>query len=182
MAKEFVMEWRSFLLMVLVCCNSALAAESAQRFQARGGNNGVLLIGIDSDIEIERIELALDGDDQNVRSIDIDHSEGWLVNLPSGHYTLEKLYMARGAYFDLSDLDGLGFQVSAGTINYFGHIRLIRGDVRSYIDLVNRASFAMEFLLRDHRSLLRRFAVKHSGPFEEGYFDHVLPLVGGQES
>lgn len=97
-----------------------------------------------------------------------------LLNLPAGKYRIERVAFNDRYYFDMND-DLWRFAVEGGAISYVGNLTFrgfAYGLVPDFV-LVNRSSFALEYLEDRFPGLLETHRLVFRGPGEDRFFGLV---------
>jgi len=98
-----------------------------------------------------------------------------LVNLPAGEYEFNKAHFYN-YYFSISDSDhDWQFKIKPNIISYIGDLNIETEwwGRRSYMELVNNSSIALEFLETKFPNILKSRQVEYQGPGNDDFFQVV---------
>jgi len=138
---------------------------------------GYLMMAVDTNYSLEWIKLW---GKKNVILTKGDLKSGSnyiLVNLPAGDYRIESIKLGR---FTFNDFEKRlwSFSVKKGVISYVGHLEMeSKGSyfsVSSHIQLLNKSSFALEYLEDKFPNILNSRQIQYWGPGEDGFFTTVM--------
>jgi hypothetical protein len=101
-----------------------------------------------------------------------------LVELPAGNYHIDRIYMNPDQHFELEDGNWV-FEVHEGEISYIGDLVMkTKGwrNARAYMELVNRSSFALEFIEKQFGQILNSRFIRYAGPGEDAFLSATNEL------
>jgi dipeptidyl aminopeptidase/acylaminoacyl peptidase len=177
--------WPLVFAIWLLACLCALPAQAIMRkvepgeTPKIGANEALLLIAVDTDVEIASLRIAREGanvDMSHMRELRKGRSSQLYV-VPAGRYRWSML-TTRFLRYKLGKDDEFSFQVKAGALNYPGDFIYRRIDFSSGSTHVsNRGLAAMDWLEKTHPTLFRDQRFEYTGrypdPFPAIYRDAV---------
>mgnify|MGYP006908220785 CR=1 FL=1 len=160
----------------LAGCATAVTSIRDESEAALSQGEGFLLIEVDTSHDLESISI------KGTKSVFLTRadlragSNYILVNLPAGEYRIERVDLN---WFYYRMVDGMwDFAVEKDTISYVGNLTFKGGDwgKQGRFVLVNRSSFALEYLEEQFPNLAATQRLVYRGPGE----DRFLPMVTGR--
>ncbi|WDE00649.1 hypothetical protein [Thalassomonas actiniarum] len=145
---------------------------------------GYLLLAVDTDVNIN--EILLTGEKRiSLTAKDLRQGKNFiLVKLPAGDYKIAMVVLLSGSGDDIkflldNEFEGLwDFTIEAKQISYAGHLTM-SGTKKYYtsastrVALINKSSFALEYLQENFPELLVNHSVRYFGPGEDDFFNFV---------
>lgn len=168
--------WTALLAAALVgSCATEVASIRDESRAALNEAEGYLLIEVDTTHNLDSISIS---GPKNIRLTSADLRAGSnyiLVNLPAGNYEIDKVDLNNVFYYKLED-DMWEFSVRQGFISYVGNLTFQGSSwgLSGHFSLINRSSFALEYLEDNFPSLLESHRLEFGGPGSDGFFDVVL--------
>ncbi len=169
------------LILFVVACSSKVSSLKNDRDIALEQDSGYLFLTIDSDFNYSKFTIS---GPEYVLLKDPDFFEGknyYLVPVEAGKYVINSFVDSFGGTYNISngdDEDLWTFEVKPGGISYIGDFTARRVYGRySKFELVNNASFALEYLEKKYPNILSKRTLTYLGPGDDFFFD----LVTGQE-
>ncbi|WP_156413743.1 hypothetical protein [Lacimicrobium alkaliphilum] len=98
-----------------------------------------------------------------------------LIEVPAGHYEIEQIRFSSWYQYDLNS-DYWQFSVDAGKVSYVGELEIFTSGFRikrNGLKLVNRSSYALEFMQEHFPNILAHNTISYRGPGEDGFLDYV---------
>ena len=150
---------------------------------ALGENEGFALFDIDTDIEVEKIQLDRLGSIFSFPKI-ADLPAGQytrLLKLPAGTYHFEK-FETGWLYWEFEDVRNSKFTIEPGKINYVGEVRsrASYGFSRS-LSIENTALVASRNFARDYPGLVGKYAWHYTGEFADPFMEASNADIYGKE-
>lgn len=145
---------------------------------------GYLMLAVDTNFDLKEIRLVgktiilLTSEDLKSGSNYI------LVNLPAGDYHVKNIKL--GQYiFNEFEKKLWGFKVKENVISYVGHLDMqSKGNyfsVNAKIQLLNKSSFALEYLEQNFSNILSNRQIQYFGPGEDDFFTTVIEAQGATQ-
>lgn len=135
---------------------------------------GFLLIEVDTTHDLESIWIS--GEKKiKLTSADLQAGSNYiLVNLPAGDYEIYRVDLNGFFYYKLEN-DLWDFSVRKDIISYVGNLTFEghRWGTSGHFALINRSSFALEYLQDNFPNLLQSRSIEFSGPGADHFFDVV---------
>jgi hypothetical protein len=135
---------------------------------------GFLLIEVDTTHNLDAIYIS--GEKKiKLTSADLRAGSNYiLVNLPAGSYDIDRVDLNGFWYYKLED-ELWEFSVEAGVVSYVGNLRFEGGTwgFSGHFALINRSSFALEYLDENHPELLETRRMEYRGPGNDRFFDVI---------
>lgn len=159
----------------LSACNSTVHSLKKKDDVNLSHGKGYLLIGVETNRTLKSIEIS---GPQNIALAhqDLKQKKNYiLIDVKAGKYAIDRIRMDNYWRVELDDEKNWEFEIQENKINYVGHIELeTEGWWQPYYDveLVNKASFAIEYLENDFARLLASKAIKYAGPGEDNFFNY----------
>lgn len=181
-----VMRVLLLLLAALTACPAAAAIREVradERVVVPQGS-GLLLVAVDSERALQSVSIrrsdALLGS-ETLRALPAGTTKR-LYLVPAGSYRWTNVREG-GTRYQMSDDDEYSFTVSAGVVNYPGHLVYRSLDERRVLaHVANRGLLAMDWLRQTHAQLARDHAFEYRGhypdPFPAFYREHGAPAAG----
>ena len=168
------------LICVLGLSSCGLEVTPVEKAQAQINTSkvfGYILLGLESESLIE--EISIIGVTPLVYS---PNSAGFknsfvLAKVPVGAYYISGIKTGIGKQKLKGDLDW-SFSITSQEISYIGHINInenIQGYSWGYsrVELVNKSSFAYEYILDEHSELLDAMPLRYAGPGDDRFLAHL---------
>lgn len=165
-----------FCALILASCASTVTGIKKDVDVALSPNEGYLMLQVNTNYDLREIKLR--GKTNIVlTSEDLKSGSNYiLANLPAGSYRIDSIRIG-GYIFKHFDRELWSFRVQEGVISYVGHLNMqTRGNfygVNSNIQLLNKSSFALEYLEENFANILSSRQVKYWGPGEDSFFETV---------
>jgi hypothetical protein len=136
--------------------------------------DGYLYIRINTASTLDNIEIS---GPTNIRLNRSDLRKGTnaiVVPLQAGKYQIDRIYQGRGYYTLGDEKDLWSFTVKPGVISYVGDLEIERSEYnRSYFELVNNSSAALEYLEEKFPKVLGTRGIEYWGPGKDYFFDFL---------
>ncbi|WAJ72434.1 hypothetical protein [Catenovulum adriaticum] len=163
----------------LLACSVAIKPSTQIDIHDKQGKQytGYILMGFDTLSHIEAvhidgvINLTYEPD-----SAQLDN-QFVLAQVPIGSYTFTQVETGIKKY-ELNDELKWDFDVSPGRINYIGNLEIQEHLMLGYyqknvVELVNKSSFAIQYLQATKPSLLKNIKLVYQGPGNDTFIDYV---------
>jgi hypothetical protein len=139
-------------------------------------DKGYLLLGVQTNLDLKSIHIK-GQEDIELSSSDIKQGSNYLLlDLKVGEYRIDQVKLDNYWRRELSDKEYWKFEVSAGKINYVGHLELVTWGnwyPTTKAELVNRSSEALEFLESKFSNILNNRSLIYGGPGQDYFFDFL---------
>jgi dipeptidyl aminopeptidase/acylaminoacyl peptidase len=136
-------------------------------------DEALLMIGVDTDTDLEKVSIARNGvnlDVRSIRSLEKGRSSQ-LFAVPVGRYRWSSVSMrVSGIRFNVSVDEEYGFDVKSGRINYPGDLlyrKLSAWEIMFHVS--NRGLLAMDWLQTQHPALYRDYAFEYTGHYPDPF-------------
>lgn len=135
---------------------------------------GYLLLEVDTTHNLESIWIS---GAKNIKLTSADLRAGSnyiLVNLPAGEYEIDRVDVNDFFYYRMEN-DMWGFSVQEDVISYVGNLTF-EGHLwglAGHFTLINRSSFALEYIEDNFPSLLESRRMEFRGPGDDDFFEVV---------
>lgn len=169
------------VVLFLSACRSTVSTmkEDTDSIKPSNNNMGYLLMGVETNNDLKHIDI--DGP-SSIRLTHADLKKGTsyiLIPLLAGEYQLNNIQFNYYYKSRLKDQDVWQFEIKPETISYVGHLEVsTKGFYVFYssVELVNRSTEALDFMLSDFPSILDNRTMFYGGPGEDGYFQFLESL------
>lgn len=175
-----------FVSFLTVSCAQTVETVADDRLITTAAENldqGYVLIGIDSNETLQSIYLT------GPRSIrlseeDLEYGSNYLLfAVPAGTYTFDEIRLNRFYEFELEDSDNIwSIDVYPNRISYVGdlHIKVNYGYLSAglALELINRSSYALQFLERRFPLLLQSYELAYGGVGDDAFLEFVTAREG----
>ncbi|CAH9053529.1 hypothetical protein PSECIP111854_01188 [Pseudoalteromonas sp. CIP111854] len=157
----------------LVGCAAQVTSIKSDKDKIDSADAGYLLLGVDTSSDLKSILIT---GPKNIKLSPKDLRKGSnfiLVDLKPGIYTIEKIELNNYWRLEMEDKKYWNLEISSGVINYVGHIKIKSKnfwDSRYHTELVNKSSYAIEFLQRKFPNILAKRSVHYGGPGDDSFF------------
>lgn len=142
---------------------------------------GYLMLAVNTNFDLKEIRLVgksiilLTSEDLKSGSNYI------LVNLPAGDYHVKNIKLGQYIFNDF-EKELWSFQVKENVISYVGHLDMqSKGNffrLNAKIQLLNKSSFALEYLEENFSNILSSRKIQYFGPGEDDFFTAVIEAEG----
>jgi hypothetical protein len=162
------------LVTLLAGCVTEVASIRDETNAVLGGAEGYLLMQVDTTHNLKAIHIA-GAKNIMLTSADLRAGSNYiLINLPAGNYEIDKVDLNRFVYYKL-DNDMWDFSVRENVISYVGNLTF-KGSTwgtSGHFLLINRSSFALEYLEDNYPTLLASKRMEFRGPGADDFFDVI---------
>ena len=162
-------------MLVFLCgCASEVTSIRDEAEAVLDRNEGYLLMEVDTTHNLEAIHIVGPRHIKLTRTDLRTGSNYILVSLPAGRYRIDSVNRTQQYYYALVG-DNWDFQVREGAISYIGNLTF-KGDYWGFsgsFALINRSSFALEYLEKNFPGLLETRPLVFGGPGDDGFFEAV---------
>jgi hypothetical protein len=169
------------IIFILTGCAKSVSSIKNDQDKQLTNESGYLLIGVETNRNLKAIKLS---GSSNILLSSQDLRQGSnfiLIDLSAGTYVIEKVQLNNYWRVEMEDEDYWNIDVLPGKINYVGHINV--GTVGfwqpfSHIELVNKSSYAIEFLEEKFPNILASREIHYGGPGDDSFFDLIKEKKG----
>jgi len=142
---------------------------------------GYLLIGIETNRNLKEIRIS--GPDY----ISLSHSDlrfgsnFILTDLTAGTYTIEKVKLDKYWQLEIEDEEYWTIEVKPEKVNYVGHLHVKTTgfwQLYSQIELINKSSFAIEFMEDKFPNILAERTLDYGGPGDDNFLTFLAKETG----
>ncbi len=176
------------MVWVLCCGSEAWAASPLEEDRVElGTDEGVLVLAIDSNMDVDRLELRRDGaflPVDKLSNIPGQNVRYFVYVLEAGDYYIRRIWPDHGAnrrYFE-PPRNVSEFSVKPGIVNYPGTfiVRIQEDALRGSFFRHNRASLVMQFLDAAFPKTIEKFQLQYVGVFEDPFIAYWQELQAGE--
>ncbi|MEJ2417318.1 MAG: hypothetical protein P8Y45_10390 [Exilibacterium sp.] len=135
---------------------------------------GYLLLAVDTSINLDFIHIT-GTKSARLTSDDLQKGSRYiLIKLPAGNYEFNKIQLSNVYNYSMKS-DIWRFEVKENAVNYIGNLMVRHYDFgsRAYFELINRSSFALQYLNAEFPNILNGRTVEYGGPGEDDFFSTV---------
>lgn len=172
----FIMCYLNFFL---VSCTSHVSSIKKDVDIPLAQKEGYLMLGVDTNYDLQWVKLW---GKKNVLLTKDDLKSGSnfiLVNIPEGSYRIESIKLGQYIFNDFRK-ELWSFKVKENVISYVGHLNMESREtfsgVTSNILLLNKSSFALEYLERRFPNILTSRQLQYWGQGDDGFFKEVIAV------
>ncbi|GAA0859048.1 hypothetical protein [Aliiglaciecola litoralis] len=172
---------RTFLVLPIFCCLVLLGCASTVSSIKEdvdiplSANSGYLLVGVDLNYAVNNIQIGGPKDVLFTRD-DLDQFNNYfLVEMPAGKYSFEKIRLLNGYYYTLKS-GYWDFEVKPSEISYVGHLKIMSRNgwfSRYNITLENKSTDALEYMQDNYNNILSARRLRHRGPGDDKFLEYV---------
>ena len=171
----------SLILIILSGCTSKLRSIKSDQDTHLDGGEGYLLMAINTNRTLERLFVT---GSQNFSLSNNDVRAGTnyiLINLPAGKYEFSRAEFW-SLYIDIPSIEhDWTFEIESDSISYVGDLELESvGGRRTYVELVNNSSVALEFMEERFPNILKSRTIKYKGPGTDDFYQLVALKAAGK--
>ncbi|GAA6151939.1 hypothetical protein [Pseudoteredinibacter isoporae] len=170
--RPFISVFLALSVLILSSCASRVSTVQSDTAKPIKNSEGYLLLGLSSNMYLEYI--VIDGESKIMfTKDDVRYNSNYLFTaLPAGDYRIKSV--KTGKYTGYSLLGDIwSFSVAPGTISYVGDFQAKRSQWGDDILIVNRSSYAYEFMKDHFPSLLKKHSIDYTGKREDRFFDLI---------
>ncbi len=151
-------------------CASRVSAIQTDISKPIKSSEGYLLLGLSSNMYLEFI--VIDGPKKIMfTKDDVRYNSNVLFTaLPAGDYRIKSVKTGQYTGYKLIS-DIWSFSVQHGTISYVGDFELNRRNWKDNMLIVNRSSYAYNFMQKRFPNLLKEHSITYSGKKEDRFFE-----------
>lgn len=170
------MRYLIIVFFVLTGCAKSVSSLKTDQSTTLNKNSGYLLIGVNTNRDLKGIYIS---GNQNIVLSHKDLRSGSnfiLVELPAGTYVIEKVQLNNAWRVEMENEDYWDIEVLPEKINYVGHIDLsAQGfwQVSAHVELVNKSSYAIEFMEQQFPKILATRDIHYGGPGNDTFFEFI---------
>ena len=157
-------------VLFLSSCASRVSTVQSDTAKPIKNNEGYLLLGLSSNMYLEFI--VIDGESKIMfTKDDVRYNSNYLFTaLPAGEYRIKSVKTGRYSGYDLVG-DIWSFSVAPGTIGYVGDFQAKQNQWGDDILIINRSSYAYEFMREHFPNLLEKHSITYTGKKEDRFFE-----------
>jgi hypothetical protein len=164
------------MLFILTGCAKSVSSIKTDQDKILTNKTGYLLIGIETNRDLKGINIS-GSTDILLSYKDLRQGSNFiLIDLTAGKYVIEKIQLNNYWRVEMDDEDYWDIEVLPGKINYVGHISVGTSgfwQVFSHIELVNKSSYAIEFMEEKFPKILTSREIHYGGPGDDTFFDFI---------
>lgn len=171
----------SVLVILLTACASQVSSVKEDINVELDAKQGYLMLAVDTNYNLRDIRLygkkniVLTSEDLKAGSNYI------LASIPAGEYRVESIRI--GSYiFKKFEKKLWSFEVKENVISYVGHLDMQTKShffsVSSKIQLLNKSSYALEYLEENFKNILASRKLQYWGPGKDAFFETVIDQTG----
>lgn len=164
------------MLLLLSACAKNVTSLKTDQDKILDNDFGYLLIGIETNRNLKEIQIS-GPQDISFSALDLKQGSNFiLVDLNAGTYVIEKVLLDNYWRIEMSDEEYWDVKIAPGKINYVGHIDIVTNygwQVRSKVELINKSSYAMEFMEKRFPNILINRDMHYGGPGEDSFFSSL---------
>jgi len=169
------------MVFILTGCAKSVSSLKTDQDKIFTNESGYLLIGIETNRDLKGIRIS-GSTDILLSSKDLRQGSNFiLVDLSAGTYVIEKVLLNNYWRVEMEDKDYWDIEILPGKINYVGHIHIATSGfwlVYSQIELVNKSSYAIEFMEENFPKILSSREIHYGGPGDDTFFDLINKKKG----
>lgn len=168
----------SILLLILVLASCATNVKTIKKDidKTLDSDTGYLLIGVETNRDLKSISL-FGPKHINLSSNDLRQGSNFiLVDLPAGTYVINNISLNNIWKLEMIEEDYWEIELLPGKVNYVGHINISSTGwwrPRSKIELVNKSSYAVEFMQQNFPTILANKQLYYGGPAKDAFFEFL---------
>ncbi|MBB6522156.1 hypothetical protein [Pseudoteredinibacter isoporae] len=157
-------------VLILSSCASRVSTVQSDTAKPIKNSEGYLLLGLSSNMYLEFI--VIDGESKIMfTKDDVRYNSNYLFTaLPAGEYRIKSVKTGRYTGYSLLG-DIWSFSVAPGTISYVGDFKFERRNWNNDMLIVNRSSYAYEFMKERFPNLLKAHSITYTGQKEDRFFE-----------
>jgi len=170
------MRYLIMMVFLLTGCVKNVSSIKADQDKTLTNKAGYLLIGIETNRDLKGINIS-GSTDILLSYKDLRQGSNFiLIDLKAGKYIIEKIQLNNYWRVEMEDEDYWDIEVLPGKINYVGHIEIGTSgfwQTYSHIELVNKSSYAIEFMEKKFPKILTNREIHYGGPGDDAFFDFI---------
>jgi len=164
------------ILSTLVGCAKSVSSLKIDQDKILSNETGYLLIGVETNIDLKGVHIS--GPTSILLSPkDLRKGSNFiLVDLSAGTYVIEQVLLNKRWRVEMKDDSNWNVEILPGKVNYIGHINISTrwgGWLYSYLNLVNKSSYAIEFMEDSFSNILSNREMHYGGPGDDTFFNHI---------
>jgi len=176
-----------FLLVVLASfilsgCATKVTSLKSDKDKISTNGTGYLLIGVETNRDLKSIRIS-GPDNILLSSLDLRQGSNFiLVDLSAGEYVIEKVELNNYWHVKMEDEEYWNIKILPGKINYVGHLYIASHgfwQVSYHTELVNKSSYALEFLEEKFPNILTKREMHYGGPGTDTFFKFAGQSLNG---
>jgi hypothetical protein len=164
------------IIFILTGCAQTVSTLKTDQDKLLSNQSGYLLIGIETNRDLKSISISGTTNIQ-LSAKDLRRGSNFiLVDLPAGTYVIEKVHLNNYWRVEMEDSDYWDIKVLPEKINYVGHLNIGTsgfGQIYSRLELINKSSYAMEFMEERFPTILESRDMHYGGPGDDSFFDFI---------
>lgn len=170
-----------FLLVVLASfilsgCATKVTSLKNDKDKISTEGTGYLLIGVETNRDLKSIRIS---GPTNILLSSLDLRQGSnfiLVDISAGEYVIEKVELNNYWRVKMEDEEYWNINILPGKVNYVGHLNIASNgfwQVSYHTELVNKSSYALEFMEEKFPKILTKRKMYYGGPGTDTFFNFV---------
>jgi hypothetical protein len=176
-----------FLLVVLTSfilsgCATKVTSLKSDKDKISTNGTGYLLIGVETNRDLKSIRIS-GPDNILLSSLDLRQGSNFiLVDISAGEYVIEKVELNNYWHVKIADKEYWNINILPGKINYVGHINIASNgfwQVSYHTELVNKSSYALEFMEDKFPNILTKRKMHYGGPGTDTFFKFTRQNLNG---
>jgi hypothetical protein len=165
-----------FIIFLLTGCAKNVSSIKTDQDKILNNESGYLLIGIETNRDLKGINIS-GSTNILLSSKDLRRGSNFiLIDLTAGRYVIEKIQLDNYWRVEMEDDDYWDIEVLPGKVNYVGHINIGTSGFwarSSHIELINKSSYAIEFMEEKFPNILAKREIHYGGPGNDTFLNYI---------
>jgi len=164
------------MLFIMAGCAKSVSSIKTDQNKVLTNEAGYLLIGVETHRDLKGIHIS-GSRDILLSYNDLRQGSNFiLIDLNAGKYVIEKIQLNNYWRIEMENEDYWDIEILPGKVNYVGHINIAKSGIwqTSYhIELVNKSSYAIEFMEKNFPKTLANRKMHYGGPGDDTFFSFL---------